>query len=160
MAPTQTKSSAAAQLKQNERKWTKTVMDAGWNAFPSIIIERQAALGLDPVDINIILHLTQYWWFADNLPHPSVATIAKALRVSERTVIRRITALEKAGLMERNERRKTPYGSMTNLYSFNGLIREITPHAIEKAAEIAAATKAKADRLARKKPRLVVSNDT
>jgi hypothetical protein len=33
-------------------KWSKPLMAAGWNAIPSIIIEKQAALGLDAIDMN------------------------------------------------------------------------------------------------------------
>jgi len=28
------------QLKVNERKWTKTLMDAGWTVIPSVILDR------------------------------------------------------------------------------------------------------------------------
>ena len=40
-------------LKQNEKKWTPTLMKAGWSAIPNIIIEKQRALGLDALDVNI-----------------------------------------------------------------------------------------------------------
>lgn len=56
-------------------------MAAGWNVIPNIIIEKQEGLGLDALDMNIILHLSHYWWQPDNVPHPSVATIAKAIGV-------------------------------------------------------------------------------
>lgn len=46
-------------LKVNERKWTKTLMDAGWTVIPSVILDRQQALGLEPMDVNILLHLAK-----------------------------------------------------------------------------------------------------
>jgi hypothetical protein len=58
-------------LKENERKWTKTLMDAGYTVIPAVILDRQQALGLDPVDVNILLQLITHWWKADNLPYPS-----------------------------------------------------------------------------------------
>ena len=93
MAKQTTQKANAEQLRVNEKKWTKPLMDAGWSVLPNIIIEKQAALGLHPLDMNIILHLVQYWWVADNLPHqywwvadnlphPSVATIAEAIGVT------------------------------------------------------------------------------
>lgn len=109
-------------LRRNETKWTKPLMAAGWNVIPSIIIEKQKALGLDALDMNIIIHLSNYWWRADNLPHPTVETIADAVGVGVRTVQKRIAALHAVGLLARTERRKTRYGSDTNLYSFEGLI--------------------------------------
>ncbi len=42
-------------VKANEKKWGKTLMSSGWTAFPSIILEKQHALGLTAMDINIIL---------------------------------------------------------------------------------------------------------
>ena len=154
------KSADAEKLRVNEKKWSKQLMDAGWSAFPNIIIEKQASLGLDALDMNIILHLVQYWWLPDNLPHPSVETIATAIGVTPRTVQKRIKALEELGLMKREQRRYTKNGSTTNLYSFDGLIEAAKPYAEEKLAESAKAQVAKKERIARKKPRLVVNNKT
>lgn len=36
-------------------------MKAGWTALPNVIFERQRALGLDAIDVNIILHIASYW---------------------------------------------------------------------------------------------------
>jgi hypothetical protein len=148
--------SPAAQktLRKNEEKWSKPLMDAGWNAIPSVIIEKQEALGLDAIDMNIIVHLSNYWWTAENLPHPSVGTIAKAIGVKSRTVQKRIKALEELGLMNRIERRKTRYGSDTNLYGFAGLIKAAGPFAQEKLAAKDKREKEEQDRLSRKKPKL------
>lgn len=143
-------------IKVNEAKWSKPLMAAGWTAMPSVIIEKQEALGLDALDMNIILHLSHYWWTPDNLPHPSVETIAKAVGVGSRAVQKRIKALHELGLIEREERRHTPYGSQTNKYGFKGLIAKATPFAEEKIAELEERQKAKAERLSWKKPKLTV----
>ena len=156
MSKTETKTVATETLRKNEEKWSKPLMDAGWNAIPSVIIEKQAALGLDSIDMNIIVHLTSYWWTADNLPHPSVGTIAAAIGITPRAVQKRIKALEANGFITRTERREGRYGSQTNLYGFEGLIKHALPYAKEK---LAAKTKRNADerdRLARKKPKLTV----
>ena len=47
MTNTAIKPAEAEALRKNEAKWTKPLMAAGWNAIPSIIIEKQEALGLD-----------------------------------------------------------------------------------------------------------------
>jgi DNA-binding transcriptional regulator YhcF (GntR family) len=143
-------------LRKNEKKWTKPLMEAGWNAIPSIIIEKQEALGLDALEMNIIMHLSNYWWTADNLPHPSVETIAKALGVKPRTIQKRISRLQALGFMTRIERRHTRFGSDTNLYSFEGLISAVQPYAQEKLVNRAKRQKDEQDRLARKKPQLTV----
>jgi DNA-binding transcriptional regulator YhcF (GntR family) len=148
-------------LRRNEAKWSKPLIDAGWNAIPSIIIEKQEALGLDALDMNIIVHLSNYWWHADNLPCPSVAKIAKAIQVEPRTVQKRIKALHDLGLLTRTERRKTRFGSDTNLYGFEGLIAAALPFAQEKLAEREKRKHAEKEWLTRKRPKFtVVSNDT
>jgi predicted transcriptional regulator len=153
------RASGVETLKINEKKWSKPVMDAGWSAVPNILIEKQQALGLQPLDINIILHLLHYWWQPDNLPHPSVGTMATAIGVVPRTVQKRVKALEDLGFMKREERRHTATGSTTNLYNFEGLIEKLTPFAKEKTAERQKAKADKDDRIRRKRPRLVVNND-
>jgi DNA-binding MarR family transcriptional regulator len=156
MAQESTKKASNESLKQNEAKWTKTLMEAGWNAIPSVIIERQKALGLDAIDMNIIVHLSNYWWKADNLPHPPVSRIADAIQVKPRTVQKRIKAMEAHGILRRIERRKTRFGSDTNLYDFSGLIKEATPYAKEKLVEKAKREKEAEERVARKRPKLTV----
>ncbi|MCR6727681.1 MarR family transcriptional regulator [Agrobacterium fabrum] len=146
-------------LKQNEKKWSPTLMKAGWSAFPNIIIEKQRALGLDAMDMNILLHLVQYWWLEENVPHPSVATIAEAIGVTPRAIQKRITALQAAGLITREERRHGKFGSQTNLYRFDGLIKACLPFAQEKLEAAKKKAEENKDRVKRKKPKLVVNND-
>ena len=62
-------------LRRNEKKWTPTLMNAGWTVIPSIILERQQALGLDPVDVNILLQLARYWWYEDIPSHCHLSAI-------------------------------------------------------------------------------------
>jgi predicted transcriptional regulator len=119
-------------LRINEKKWSKELMEAGWVSFPSILLEKQQALDLDAVDVNILLHLASYWWTAENKPHPSKRSIAEAIDVTPRTVQRHIAAMESAGLIRREERRISRKGSKTNLYHFDGLIEEAKPFALEK----------------------------
>ena len=155
--PTIKQAQAAKELRVNERKWTKPLMDAGWTAFPTVIIERQKALGLDATDVNIILHLASYWWTSDNKPHPSKKTIAEALGVAPQTVQRHIAAMEQAGFIRREERRIPGKGSLTNRYHFDGLIKEAQPFAKEKLRERARREKEDKARPGRKgRPQLKV----
>jgi len=91
---TKAKTVPAQTLKTNEEKWSPQLWKAGWTTIPNVIIERQKALGLDALDINIIMHLATYWWTPDNKPHPSKVTIADAMQVDPRTVQRRIAKME------------------------------------------------------------------
>jgi len=140
------------QPNRNEAKWTKPLCDAGWTAIPNIIFERQQALGLDALDINIILHIASYWWEPHNKPYPSKVTIANAMGVWPRTVQRHIARLEKGGLIRRIERRTSRAGSKTNIYDLDGLIRAATPYAYEKMQDQAIQRAARAQRARRKGP--------
>lgn len=137
-------------LRENEKKWTQPLMKAGWTILPNVIFERQQALGLEPMDINILLHLASYWWKSGDLPHPGKKRIADAIGCDPRTVQRRIARMEAGGLIKRIERRIPGKGSKTNLYEFTGLITEATPFAQEKIKERQAREAAR-DGRARKK---------
>ncbi len=144
-------------LKVNEKKWSPTLMKAGWTALPNVLFERQKALGLDAIDINIILHIASYWWTQEGKPHPSKKTIATAMGLEPRTVQRRIARLEAAKLIRREERRSTGNVSQTNIYHLDGLIAAAKPYALEKIQEREAKAAEKAARAARKgKPKLAL----
>jgi len=145
----------AERLKVNERKWTPALMKAGWTVLPNVIFERQKALGLDPLDINILLHIASYWWTKESKARPSKVTIANAIGIEPRSVQRRIAALEKAKLIRREERRISRDGSKPNIYHLDGLIEAAKPFALEKIEEMKAKAAERVARAARKgKPRL------
>ena len=122
-------------LRTNEKKWSKPLMDAGWTALPSVIIENQKQLGLSPLDLNIVLYLASKWWTAEGKPYPSKSTMAKAMDVHPRTIQKHVAGLEGAGYLRREERR-TETGSKTNIYHLDGLIKAAKPFAEEKLAEM------------------------
>ena len=146
-------------LRRNEEKWSPALMEAGWTVLPSIILEKQQALGLDAVDVNILLHLARHWWYSDRPPFPSKATIAECMNISSSTVQRHIAQMERDGLINREYRYKPNKGGQdTNAYHFAGLIKEATPFALEA---VGTKEKRKAEDIARrrsKKPVLVVNN--
>ena len=131
-------------------------MAAGWTAFPSVILERQDGLGLDPVDVNIILHLAMYWWWADNPPHPSKRRIARCIGRDASTVRKRIQRLEELGFLTRVPRYGKDGQQLSNIYRFDGLIKEATPYAEEELKERALKKKETTERKTRKRPKLVV----
>lgn len=151
------KKEGQAKLKRNEEKWTPALMDAGWTAIPSVLLERQQALGLDSIDLNIIMHLARHWWYLDNLPRPGKKTIAECMCVHESTVRRRIARMEVDGLITRKARYDKRYGGQqTNEYSFEGLIRAATPYAKEAVQKRLQRQKEDVDTISRKRPLLKV----
>jgi DNA-binding transcriptional regulator YhcF (GntR family) len=99
--------------------------------LPNVILERQRALGLDSVDVNILLHLVRHWWYAGELPFPSKKTIADCTGIHPRTVQRHIAAMERDGLVRRIKRSDTKRGQQSNYYDLKGLIQAATPYALE-----------------------------
>lgn len=147
-------------LKVLEQKWSPELIEAGWTVLPAALIEHQRALGIDAIDINIILHLANRWWTADNRPMPSKNSIAEAMQIDPSTVRRRIQAMEKGGLIKREERRVSKVGSKTNIYHLDGLIESLKPFA---AVMVEEKKKRMADREARYakrgRPKLAIVKD-
>ena len=155
-------STTDADLRTNEKKWSKPLMDAGWTALPSVIIENQKQLGLTPLDLNIVVYLASKWWTPEGKPYPSKATIAKVMDVHPRTVQKHLAALEAASYVRREERR-TPTGSKTNIYHLDGLIKAARPFADEKLADMkakAAINKIRQTRKGAPKPKLRLVSPT
>jgi predicted transcriptional regulator len=144
-------------IRRNEQKWSKPLMEARWTALPSVILERQQALGLDAVDVNILFHLARFWWFAENHPHPAKATIAACMGIHPSTVRRRIARMEADGLITRKQRfHAATGGQQSNFYRFDGLIKHATPFALEAIQERTRKRTENNERLRRKRPKLRV----
>jgi len=125
-------------------------MDAGWTVLPSIILEKQHALGPDPIDVNILLQLAKHWWFSDNLPH---------LSINPSTVRRHIAQMEKDCLIRRVARYDSKHrGQTSNFYEFDGLINAATPFALEAIKTREERRTEDTARRSSKKPKLVINN--
>lgn len=140
----------AIKLSKLEAKWSKPLIEAGYTVVPNVIFQRQRALGLTPLDINILLQLFAYWWKPGDLARPSKQTIAAAIGIHESTVRKRIQRLEAGGLIKRIERRVNAARNKPNLYDFAGLIKESTPFALEDIEKITERKSEALKRLARK----------
>lgn len=152
-AASQKKKKAAPETeKKITAKWGKELTNAGFTALPNIIFERQQALQLDSLDLNILLHLAGYWWDSENLPRPSKETLAKAIGVHPRTIQRRIAELEKWGYIKRIERKAACGDNLPNEYDLSGLIAAAKPFAEEKLKEIERRRTENEARITRKKP--------
>jgi hypothetical protein len=138
-------------LRANEDKWTPALMAAaGWTALPSLILDKQPALGIDALDLNILLQLAKYWWKKGDLPYPSKETLGELIGVTPTTIRRRIKRMEAEGLIQRIERHDTKGGQQSNFYSFDGLIAKMLPHA-QAALDLRKTQDAERERLRRRK---------
>lgn len=114
------------------KKWTKALIDVGYTAIPTILVQRMGVLGITALDFAIICQVASYWWTAEQLPHPSIQSIADAIGVKHATVKKRLAALEKAKLIKRMHRPRPGNRHKTNEYSFQPLIEAVTPHALKE----------------------------
>ena len=81
-------------------KWGDA-LSAGFQLVPDVLLKHQDRLGLTPVDLVVLLNVLMHWWFADQLPFPKTALIARRMGVGQRTVQRSLQRLEQRGLIER-----------------------------------------------------------
>lgn len=142
------------QLKRNEEKWTKHLMDAGFTIVPSVLILRQRALELDAIDLNIIFYLAMRWWYRDKLPRPTKETLAETMKVTPRTIQRHIARLEKRKLITREARYSPEHnGQRANFYKLDGLIAALGLYAQEEIDLREANKRENAEKPIRKRPR-------
>lgn len=111
--------------KASEKKYGKPVMDLGFCIVPSLLMQAQARLGINPVQFNIIMHLADIWWDAAHRPWPKKELLAKRMNMSERQIQRQIAELEAAGLVQRIERIRPGRGKTSNEYDLSGLVKRL-----------------------------------
>src|SRR5262245_38545445 len=121
----------------SERKWGREVMDAkGYCIVPSLLLHAQRRLKMTPSHLAIVMHLADYWWYAEGKPWPSKKTLGARVNLSARQVQRHLAQLEKLGLVARNERRSPLQGKLSNEYDLSGLVKRLKELAPEfKAVE-------------------------
>lgn len=111
--------------KTSEKKYGKPVMDLGFCIVPSLLMQAQARLGINPVQFNIIMHLADIWWDVAQRPWPKKQLLAERMGMSERQVQRQIAELESAGLVQRIERTRPGRGKTSNEYDLSGLVKRL-----------------------------------
>lgn len=102
-------------------KWGDA-LNAGFQLVPDVLLKQQSRLGLNPVDLVVLLNVLMHWWFAEQLPFPKSSLIARRMDVGQRTVQRSFKRLEQLGLIER-----VKGSSDTTKFDPSGLVRRLIP---------------------------------
>ena len=125
------------QVKKLEERWGKQTLDVkGWTGIPSLLLERQQMLKIDPVDMNILLVLLSHWWNKENMPFPSKGRVAEIINRDVGTVRKHIKKLEDNGLVTREERfLSNGNGQTSNIYRLDGLVSRLAKEAEQEAME-------------------------
>ena len=138
-------------------KWSKPLAESGWTSFPNVIFERQQALQLTPLDINILLHLAGNWWNPGSNPFRTKKSLGLAIGVHPRTIQKRIEEMERWGYLKRIYRKAGVGDNLPNEYDLSGLIEKVRPFAEEKLAERAKREAEKTAGITRKRPLMVIT---
>lgn len=120
------------QRKESIKKWSRPVCKAGYTIIPTLLLTKQDELGLDPVDMNILLQLVCHWWKADKLPFPSKAKLARRLGVDASTIRRHVADLETRGFLKRVKRTDDARGQRSNFYDLRPLVEILHPIAVKE----------------------------
>lgn len=90
-------------------KWTAPVAERGFAQLPNYLLFLNQFLDeenrLSPVELMVLIQLAASWWRKDELPFPSMVTLAVRCGVSERQIQRAVTRLERDDLLRRVKRR-------------------------------------------------------
>jgi hypothetical protein len=108
-----------------ERIWGKAVRNYGYTGVPSILIQAQRRLGVTPLQMNILLQLLDYFYDPTRHPFPRKTEIADRMGVSAKTIQINMRALEQAGLIQREIRKKAAGDYDSNIYHLDGLIARV-----------------------------------
>lgn len=110
-------------ITQRKQMWGDGLA-SGFVSVPTLLVNRQAELGICAQEMIVLLNLIGAWWQADNLPYPRTATIAQRSGLSVRAVQRYISSLEQKKLISRlrNQRASSGLDATVTRYDLNGLV--------------------------------------
>lgn len=109
-----------------EQKWGQAVAERGFAQLPNYLLLLNQFLAeehrLSAQEMLVLIQLVATWWRKDDMPFPSMSTLATRSGISDRQVQRAINNLEKAGLIQRVKRRKSGIIA-SNAYDLSPLVR-------------------------------------
>ena len=108
-----------------EKLWGKRIKSHGYCAIPTIMIRAQHRLGVNPTQFCILVQLLEYWRSPDRLPFPTKRQLADRIGVQPSTIKTNMQALEKAGLIQRQQHKTSAGDWGANTYLLQGLVERI-----------------------------------
>jgi len=119
-------------------KWGKGVAERGFAQIPNYLLQINLYVHddhkLSPVESLVLFHLVATWWKKDEMPFPSMNTLAERIGISERQVQRAIKALEEKGFLTK-KKMKVKGVIASNVYDLNPLVKilnDISEHFVNK----------------------------
>lgn len=131
-------------------KWGVQVAERGFAQLPNYLLFLNQFLDeerrLSPVELLVVIQLAATWWRKEQLPFPSMATLAVRCGVSQRQIQRAVTKLESISLLKRVKRRSAGIIA-SNAYDLSPLVTVLEtvarayPNAFPRRIEVGAAVK-------------------
>lgn len=91
-------------------KWGRDVVGAGFAQVPNYLLRFNQFTSdedrLSPTELLLLIELAGTWWKKDDLPFPSMKTLAVRCGTSERQILRAVKRLEEIPLLQRVNRKK------------------------------------------------------
>jgi predicted transcriptional regulator len=119
-------------------KWGLPVAERGFAQIPNYLMQLNLYvhddIKLSPTEMIVLLQLVATWWRKDEMPFPSMNTLAERAGISERQVQRSINTLERKGYLKRTKR-KIKGVIASNVYDLSPLVQvlqTIAEHFINK----------------------------
>ena len=107
------------------QKWGAAVAGRGFSQTPNYLLFINQFIDkenhLSPLELLILVQLSGSWWKKDEMPFPSMRTLAIRCGTSERQVLRAISHLEELTLLKRVKRR-TKGLIASNAYDLSPLV--------------------------------------
>lgn len=119
-------------------KWGEEVAGRGFTQIPNYLLYINMFVHedhqLSPTEMLILIHLIATWWNKDEMPFPSMKTLAERSGISERQVQRAIKALEEKGYLKKMKKKlKTVIAS--NVYDLTPTVKileEVAEHFVNE----------------------------
>lgn len=110
------------------QKWGEPVARRGFAQVPNYLLHLNQFLDrpqrLGALELLVLIQLVATWWKKDELPFPSMKTLALRSGASERQIQRTVNRLEELGLIQRVKRGEGLMSS--NAYDLRPLVELLT----------------------------------
>jgi predicted transcriptional regulator len=119
-------------------KWGLQVAERGFTQIPNYLLIINSFVHedhkLSPAEMIVLLHLISSWWKKDEMPYPSMNTLADRIGISQRQVQRSIKTLEEKSYLKKGKK-KIKGVIATNIYDLTPtvqILNTVAEHFINK----------------------------
>lgn len=109
-------------------KWGEKVARRGFSQSPNYLLFINQFIDednkLSPLELLLLVQISAAWWQKDQLPFPSVKTLATRCGTSDRQVLRALAKLEGMDLIKRVKRRDKGLIA-SNAYDLRPLVKQL-----------------------------------